>query len=203
MTGLHALTPRAPKDNGQRALTACPKDGRIGEAGCPTPDTPRGGTRLSPKGAFVPPPERATPIRTSLRYGFGDGSPRQHPPARPRKTGNGPRPLAPRTGGRRRDCAQPRAPVMEARAPPPPPGAPSCHLHIAQCQLARARAVKLVTGPHARTPRAHGKTGSWSRLHAPRTGGRGRASAQPRTPHTEARGAPLRAPLGRPHSAPS
>ena len=36
-----------------------------------------------------------------------------------------------------------------------PPRAPSCRPHSAQSQHARARAVGLVTGPHARSPRTH------------------------------------------------
>ena len=36
-----------------------------------------------------------------------------------------------------------------------PPRASSCRPHSAQSQLARARAVGLVTGPHARTPHTH------------------------------------------------
>ena len=38
---------------------------------------------------------------------------------------------------------------------PPPPRAPLCRSHYAQSQLARARAVRFLTGPHAHTPRTH------------------------------------------------
>ena len=153
----------------------------------------------------------------------------------------------------------------------PPPGAPLCRHHSARSQLARARAVGLVTGPHAHTPRTHsqsvtdpGRTpqgravgrgrapnprrptprqevppagalvsppqrarpgrknircgvgdgspcpnpphpqpvGSAPGPHAPRTGGRARESAQPRTPHAQARSNPLGA-LVLPHIAQS
>ena len=47
--------------------------------------------------------------------------------------------------------------ILEAKARGARPQAPSCRPHSAQSQLARARAVVLVTGPHARTPRIHSK----------------------------------------------
>ena len=52
-------------------------------------------------------------------------------------------------------------------------------------------------GPQARTPHRHSVgSGPWPQ--ARRTGGRGRESAEPRTPLTEARDAPSRAPSFRP-----
>ena len=71
-----------------------------------------------------------------------------------------------------------------------PPRAPSCRPHSAQSQLARARAVGLVTGPHARIPPHPQPVGSGPRQPAQRAGSRGWESARPRTPHTQARGAP-------------
>ena len=84
-----------------------------------------------------------------------------------------------------------------------PPWAPSCRPHSAQSQLARARAVGLVTGPEPRTPRTHSQ---WvvGPGHTPEgTTGRGSESARPRTPRTQTRGAPPRAPPCRPHSSQS
>ena len=66
-------------------------------------------------------------------------------------------------------------------------------------QHARARAVGLVTGPHARTPPHPQPVGSGPRLPAQRAGSRVRESARPRTPHTQARGAPP----GHPQAAPT
>ena len=80
-----------------------------------------------------------------------------------------------------------------------PPRAPSCRPHSAQSQLARARAVGLVTGPHARTPPHPQPVGSGPRQPAQWAGSRGWESARPRTPHTQARGAPR----GHPHAAPT
>ena len=87
-------------------------------------------------------------------------------------------------GGRAPDPGRP-TPRQEA-----PPRAPSCRPHSAQSQLARARAVGLVTGPHARTPPHPQPVGSGPRQPAQRAGSRGWESARPRTPHTQARGAP-------------
>ena len=71
-----------------------------------------------------------------------------------------------------------------------PPRAPSYRPHSGQSQLARARAVGLVTGPHARTHLPPQPVGSGPRQPAQRAGSRGWESARPRTPHTQARGAP-------------
>ena len=66
-------------------------------------------------------------------------------------------------------------------------------------QHARARAVGLVTGPHARTPRTHSQWVVGPDRTPERTRGRGWESARPRTPHTQAGGAPP----GHPHAAPT
>ena len=68
-----------------------------------------------------------------------------------------------------------------------------------QSQLARARAVGLVTGPHARTPITNSQWVVGPGRTPERTRGRGWESAHPRTPHTQARGAPP----GRPRAAPT
>ena len=64
---------------------------------------------------------------------------------------------------------------------------------------ARARAVGLVTGPHARTPPHPQPVGSGPRQPAQRAGSRGLEGARPLTPHTQARGALP----GHPHAAPT
>ena len=57
------------------------------------------------------------------------------------------------TSGRGWESARPRTPRTQARgAPPGRPGAiPTARQASTQGQLARARVVGLVTGPHART----------------------------------------------------
>ena len=58
-----------------------------------------------------------------------------------------------------------------------PPQAPSCRPHSAQSQLARVRAVGLVTCPHARNPPHPQPVGSGPRQPAQRAGSRGWESA--------------------------
>ena len=71
--------------------------------------------------------------------------------------------------------------------------------YSAQSQLARARAVGLVTGPHARILRTHSQWVVGPGRTPQRTSGRGWESARPQTPHIQARGAPP----GRPRAAPT
>ena len=59
--------------------------------------------------------------------------------------------------------------------------------------------MALVRGPHARTPRTHSQWVVGPGRTPERTSGRGWESAHPRTPHTEAGGAPP----GHPHAAPT
>ena len=66
-------------------------------------------------------------------------------------------------------------------------------------QRARACTVGLVTGPHTRTPRTHSQWVVGPGRTPERTRGRRWESARPRTPHTQARGAPR----GHPHAAPT
>ena len=123
--------------------------------------------------------------------------PRARTPPHPQPVGSGPRQPAQRAGGRGRESARPRTPHTQARGAPP--RAPSCRPHSAQSQLARARAVGLVTGPHARTPPHPQPVGSGPWQPAQRAGSREWESARPRTPHTQARGAPT----GHPHATPT
>ena len=103
------------------------------------------------------PPERPPAAPTARKAssqeracGFGGGFPHPHPP-HPQPVGSGPRPQAPKDERSEvGECPTLDAPCAGKRQPP---RAPSCCPHSAQGQLARARAVCLVTGPHARTPR--------------------------------------------------
>ena len=153
----------------------------------PTQDAPHTGKKRPPQGALVPPPQRAEPARKSARCGVGDGSPRLHPP-HPQPLGSGPRQHAPQdersgVGGR-----------LITDTPHPgkrrPPWAASCRPHSAQSQLAGAGAVGLVMGPHAHSPRTHSQWVVGPGSTPQRTGGQRWESARPRTPHTQARGAP-------------
>ena len=141
-------------------------------------------------------PHSAQSQLARARCGVGDGSPRPHPPHQ-QPVGSGPWTHAPKhqssVVGERQT---PDAPHPDRRRPP---RAPSCRPHSAQSQLARARAVGLVTGPHASTPRTRSQWVVGPGRTPERTSGRGWESAGPRTLHTQARGAPP----GHPHAAPT
>ena len=101
-----------------------------------------------------------------------------------------------RRRGRGWESARPRTPHTQAGGAPPKP---SCRPDSAQSQLARVRAVGLVTGPHARTPRTHSQWVVGPGRTPERTRGRACESARPWIPHSQARGAPH----GHPHAAPT
>ena len=128
-----------------------PQGRAVGRGRAPNPRPPECSHEAPPPGALVPPPQRAGPARKSAHCGVGDGSPSPHPP-HPQTVGSGPRPHAPRTGGRAWESTQPRTPHTQARGALL--RALSCRPHGAQSELARPRAVGLVTGPRARIPPA-------------------------------------------------
>ena len=153
----------------------------------PTPDAPYPGIRHPPPpGALVPPRQRAKPARKSARCGVGDGSPRPHPP-HPQPAGSGPGPHAPRTGGGAWEIAQPRTPHTQARGTLPPGDLMPPRQRAKPAR--KTCAVGLVTGP-APIPAHPQPVGSGPGPHAPRKGGRLWESAQPGTPHNQARGTP-------------
>ena len=124
---------------------------------------------------------------------------------RPRTAGP-PRPhTAPTASGKRAPAARPRGRVVgggrapDPGRPTPRQEAPPPGTLMPPPQRARARAVGLVTGPHARSPRSHSQWVVGPGRTPERTRGRGWESARPQTPHTQARGAPP----GHPHAAPT
>ena len=80
-----------------------------------------------------------------------------------------------RTRGRAWESARPRTPHTQARGAPS--GCPRAAPIARKAQLARARAVGLVTGRHARTPRTHSQWVLGPSRTPERTGGRGWESA--------------------------
>ena len=107
----------------------------------------------------------------------------------------------PKTGGRAWESARPPMPHTQAR------GAPSlaCLLPPPQRAKPAHKSERCGVGdgsPRPHTPHAQ-RMRSGPLLHAPRTGCLAWESAHPRTPHTQARGAPARAPLCSPYSAQS
>ena len=151
-----------------------------------------------PGDALPPPPQRATPARKGARCGAGAGSPRPHRP-QPGHTGRGT--LAARSRGRAAGGGTaPDTRRLSQQWKAPPLGTPFCHPHSEQSQPARAHAVGLVLGPHARIDRTRdtrvaeprppaledGRSGEGQRLTpgAPHNGGRppppGKAPHHPR-----------------------
>ena len=185
--GPHARTPPYPQPVCSGPRQPAQRAGRRGSESA-QPRTPHTQARGAPPGH----PHAAPTARKSARCGVGDGSPRLHPPnthsqwvvvpgSPPRGGADG--------GGRAPDPGRPTA-----RQEAPPPGT-----LMPPPQHAEARAVGLVTGPHARNPPHPQPVGSGPRQPAKRAGSRGWKSARPRTSHTQARGAPP----GQPHAAPT
>ena len=175
--------PPHPQPVGSGPRLHARKDEWSGVGERPTPDAPHQGRRRPPRAPSCRPHSAQTqlgrPARKSARVGVGDGSPRPQPP-HPQSQGSGPRPHARKdewSGVGERPTSD--APHQGKRRPP---GAPSCRRHSAQSQLARARAVGLVTGPHARNPRTHRQWVVGPGRTPERTSGRGREGAQPQTP---------------------
>ena len=151
---------------------------------------------MPPPGTLMALPQRAKPGRKSAHCGGVDGSPRLHHP-HPHPQGSGPRPHAQKdewSGVEERPT--PDAPHPGKRRPLQ---APSCRPHSVQSQLARARAVGLVTDPRARTPRTYSQWVVGPGRTPERRRGRGWKSARPRAPRTQASSAPP----GRPRAAPT
>ena len=161
----------------------------------PTPDAPHPGRRRPPRAPSCRLHSAQSQLARARAVGLVTGPHARSPRTRSQWV------VGPGSPPRGRAVGAGRAP--DPRRPKPrqemPPRAPSCRPHSAQSQLARARAVGLVTGPHARTPPHPQPVGSGPRQPAQRAGSRGWESARPRTPHTQARGAPR----GHPHAAPT
>ena len=130
--------------------TACPEDGQLGKVEHLTSDAAQNGTRQPPLGTFSRHPHSAQ-RRVARAHAV---EPVLGPPC-PGHTGNNPWPHARKDEwsevGKR---PTPDAPHPSKRRSP---RALSCRPHSAQSQLARARAVGSVTGPHARTHPAGGR----------------------------------------------
>ena len=120
VAGPHAHTPRTHSQwvvgPGRTRQRRAARRGRAPNRGHPSP---RQETFPPPPGALVPPPQLAKTARMSAHCGVGDGSPRPHP-KHPQPVGSGPRPHAPRTGGRAWESAQSWSPHTQARGAPPP-----------------------------------------------------------------------------------
>ena len=146
VTGRHARTPPHPQPVGGWPLQAAQRAGRRGWESA-RPRTPYTQARGAPPGTLMPPPQHARARAVGLVTG-----PHARTPPHPQPVGSGPRQPAQRAGTRGWESARPR--TSHTQAGGAPPWAPSCRPHSAQSQLARARSVGLVMGPHAHTPPA-------------------------------------------------
>ena len=191
VTGPHARTPRS---HSQWVVGPGRTPERTRHRGWESarPRTPHTQATRAPRGL----PHAAPTARKTARCGVGDGSPRPHPPHL-QPVGSGPRPHA-RTDERSGVGERP-SPDAAHPGKKRPPRAPSCRPHSAQSQLARARVVGLVTGPHARTPRNHSQWVVGPGRTPEQMRGQRWESARPRTPTPRQEAPPPR----HPHAAPT
>ena len=196
---VHTPASTAPGTHGCGTLAA--RSGGRAAGGGTAPDTRRPSQRWKaapPKDALPPPPQRATPARKGARCGAGAGSTRPHRP-HPGHTGRGT--LAARSGGRAAGggaAPDTRRPSQQWKAPPP--GTPFRHPHSEQRRPARAHAVGLVLGPHARIDRTRDTRVAEPWLHAPEDERPGEGQRlTPGAPHNGGR----HPPRGRPSAAPT
>ena len=95
-----------------------PQGRAVERGGAPNPRQPTPMQEAPPPGHRRAAPQHAKPARKSASCGVGEGSRRPHPP-HSQPLGSGPRPNAPRTGGRARESAQPWTPYTQVRDAPP------------------------------------------------------------------------------------
>ena len=144
-----------------------------------------------PPGALVRPPQQAKQARKSARCGVDDGSPRPQPRTHSKwVAGPGRMPVGWAVGP-----GKAYAPHQSKRRPPRGTLVLPAQRAKAACKSARCGVGDASPCPH---PPHSQPVGSGPRPHAPRTGDRALESTQPRTPHTQARGAPPRRPLAAP-----
>ena len=150
-TGPHAHTPLI-QDQWVAGLGRTSQRQAVGRERAPDPWrlTPRQGAPPSLAPSYRPHNGQIQLARAGA-VGLMTG-PHTHTPLHAQTVGSGPRPHAPRTGGRARESAQLETP--HAKGGDASLGAPLCGPHSARSQLGRAAAVGLVTGPHAHPPPA-------------------------------------------------
>ena len=182
--GPHARTDRTQNTGVADPRLPGPDDGQLGEGQRLTPGAPHNGGRPSPSGA-PPHPPRGTRLPQGVQAKgtvLGPHTRTPAPTARGRTT-----PTARPEGGQSGEGERLAADAL-TMVKAPPPGTPFRYSHSAQRQLARARAVGPVPGPHDRTDRTRGIRAADPRLPAPE-GGRpeGGQRLTPDAPHNGGR----------------
>ena len=186
--GSHARTDRTRDTRVAEPRPPAPEGGRPGEGQRLTPDAPHNGGRPHLFGDGPPPPPRhAAP--TGLA-GQGDSVGPTHPHARADSTcvadPNSPPNGRAVGGGGAPDLRRPSQ-WWKAR----PPGMPFRQPHSEQRRPAKAHAVGLVLGPHARTDRTRDTRVAEPRLPAPEDGWPGEGQRlTPDAPHNGGRSPP-------------
>ena len=197
--GPHARTDRTRDTRVAEPRLPAPEDGRPGEGQRLTPDAPHNGGRPPPPGTAPHPPRGTQPPQGMQAKGTVLG-PHTHTPA---PTARGWRTPTARPGGGQSGEGQrltSDAPQNGGRHPPP--GTPFRHPHSEQRRPARAQAVGLVLGPHARTDRTRDTRVAEPRLPAPEDGRPGEERRlTPDAPHTGGRHLPGNASLPPPQRA--
>ena len=148
--GPHSRTDRTRDTRVTEPRLPAQEDGRPGEGQCLTPDAPHNSDRPAPPGTAPPPaPQHAAPTEHASQ-GASVGPPHTHTPAHSTWVADPNSPPSGRAvgGGTAPDLKRPSQ-WWKAT----PPGKPFCHPHSEQCRPARAHAVGLVLGSHARTDR--------------------------------------------------
>ena len=164
-----------------------PEDGRPGEGQRLTPDAPHNGGRPPPRGRPPPPPQHAAPTGHAGQ-GYSVGPPHPHTRAHSTwVTDPNSLPSGRAVGGE--TAPDLRRPSQWWKAPPL--GTPFRHPHSEQRRPARAHAVGLVLGPHARTDRTRDTWVAEPQLPAPEDG-RPREGQRltPEAPHNGGRPTP-------------
>ena len=195
--GPHARTDRTRNTRVAEPWPPAPEDGRPGEGQRLTPDAPRNGGRPSPPGTAPPPAPRHAAPTGHASQGDSVGPPHPHTRANSTWVADPDSPPSGRAvgGGTAPDL---KHPSQWCKAPPP--GTPFRHPHSEQRRSARAYAVGLVLGPHARTDRTQDTRVVEPSLPAPEDGRSGEGQRlTPDAPHNGRR----HPPRGRPSATPT
>ena len=175
--------PTAPGTHGTRRPGLAARSRRRAARGGTAPDTRRPSQRWQatpPRDSPPPPPRHAAPTGHA---GQGDSVGPPHPHTRAHSTWvagpNSPPNGRAVGGGTAPDLRRP-----SQRRKAPPPGTPLCHPHSEERRPARAHAVGLVLGPHARTDRTRDTRDAEPWLPAPEDGRPGEGQRlTPGAPH--------------------
>ena len=193
VTGPHTRGPPHPQQVGSGPRQPAKRAGSRGWESA-RPRMPHTQARGAPPGHPHASPHSAQSQLAGVRaVGLVTG-PHARIPPHPQPVGSGPRQPAQRAGSWGWESGRPQTPHTQARGAPP-------GTLIPPPRHARARAVGLVTGLHARDPPHPQPVGDGPRQPAKRAGTRGWQSTRPRTPHTQAGGTPSLAPSCRPQRA--